>query len=85
MPETAATQMPVSNVYVNGLSQQQQTPMPVGDVELTTAGNSAQLYQIQVPQGKNAGDTFQANVGGRLMEIAVPKGSEGGSLIQVQA
>lgn len=84
MPQSApATQVPVEEVEFAS-----QPPFfffePLQDAVAQPPPPATQLYQIEVPQGKDAGDTFQANVGGRVVEIAVPKGSSAGSLIQVQ-
>lgn len=40
-------------------------------------------YEIAVPPGVSPGESFQANVGGVLMNVTVPEGCASGSLIQI--
>jgi len=41
------------------------------------------MYQIPIPQGVVAGQAFQANVGGQVMQLQCPQGLQGGQIMQV--
>ena len=71
-------QVPLFNV-----SSQQVRPVEESAPSALVEPPRQQLYQVEVPQGMNPGDTFQAHVGGRMTNIHVPKGSAGGCLIQI--
>jgi len=41
------------------------------------------MYQIPIPQGVVAGQAFQANVGGQMMQVQCPPGLSGGQMMSV--